>query len=84
MCQSDGAGNAAMAENCLVRECLGNHMAQEVTSGGKWDAYTIGETSVGMHQLEEVFEMSCSDFLVHTTEMCKGTPSDQWVSSYKG
>jgi hypothetical protein len=59
-------------------------MTQEGTSGGKWDAYSIGETSLGMHKLEEVIEMSFSDFLAHTTKMCKGTPSDQRVSSYKG
>jgi hypothetical protein len=36
------------------------------------------------YKLEETIEKSCSDFLAHTSEVCKGIPSVQWVSNCQG
>jgi hypothetical protein len=40
-----------------------NHMAQEGALGGKWDAYTSDETSVGARKLVETIEKPYSDLL---------------------
>jgi hypothetical protein len=34
-------------------------------------------------KLEEAIERHCSDILAHTLEVCKGTPSDQWMPGYQ-
>jgi hypothetical protein len=36
------------------------------------------------YKLDETIEKPCSDFLVHTLEVCKGIPSIQWVFNCKG
>jgi hypothetical protein len=36
------------------------------------------------YKLDESIEQPCSDFLAHTSEVCKGIPSVQWVSGYQG
>jgi hypothetical protein len=45
---------------------------------------TSGETSSGMVKLGESIEKPCSDALAHTPNVCKGIPSDQWVSGCQG
>jgi hypothetical protein len=45
---------------------------------------TSGETPVGMVKLEKAIEKSCSDVLGHTSEVCKGIPSDQQVPGCQG
>jgi hypothetical protein len=36
------------------------------------------------YKVEETIEKPCSDFLAHTSEVCKGIPSVQRVSGYQG
>jgi hypothetical protein len=36
------------------------------------------------YKLDETIEKPCSDFLAHTSELCKGIPSVQRVSGCKG
>jgi hypothetical protein len=45
---------------------------------------TSSETSVSTVKLGEAIEKPYSDFVVHTPEVCKGIPSDQWLPSYQG
>jgi hypothetical protein len=60
-----------------------NHMTQEGALGG------FGLTPLVKPQwvhckLEEAIEKPCSDILAHTSEVCKGTPSDQRMPGYQG
>jgi hypothetical protein len=36
------------------------------------------------YRLDENIEQLCSDFLVRTSEVCKGIPYVQWVSGSQG
>jgi hypothetical protein len=36
------------------------------------------------YKLVETIEKSCSDFVAHTSEVCKGIMSVQWVSGCQG
>jgi hypothetical protein len=63
MAQSwDGVGEAAMVEPIWHKRGL----------LGGCDAHTGGENSGGHYKLDETIEQSCSDFLAHTLEVCKG------------
>jgi hypothetical protein len=65
----DGVGEVAMAEPIWhKRELLGG-----------CDAHTSGETSVVRYKLDKTIEQSCSDFLAHTSEVCKGA---HWYNEY--
>jgi hypothetical protein len=47
-------------------------------------AYTISETLVSTHKLEEAIEMHFSDFLPHTMIVCKDMSFVQRVSNCNG
>jgi hypothetical protein len=51
---------------------------------GSWTADASSETSVSTRKLVKIIEKPCSDVLVHTTEVCKGMPSDQRIPDCKG
>jgi hypothetical protein len=38
----------------------------------------------GRYKPDETIKKPCSDFLVHTSKVCKGIPSVQWVSGCQG
>jgi hypothetical protein len=43
-----------------------------------------GETLAGTVKLGEAIEKPFSDVLARTLKVCKGIPSNQWVSSCQG
>jgi hypothetical protein len=58
----DGVGKAVMAEPIRHKRGL----------LGGCDAHASGETSMIRCKLDETIEQSCSSFLAHTLEVCKG------------
>jgi hypothetical protein len=70
---SEGVGEAAVAETIMHKR------------GFWWGAMlTLAMKPLWVHyKLDETIEKPYSDFLTHTSEVCKGIPSIQWVSSYK-
>jgi hypothetical protein len=71
----EGVGEAALAET---------HKAQE--GGFWWSAMlTLAVKPQWLrYKLDETIEKHCSDFLAHTSEVCKGILSVQWVFDYQG
>jgi hypothetical protein len=74
----EGVGEAAMAEPTRHKRGL----------LGGCDAHAGSETSVGTLQasckLVETIEQSCSDFLAHTLEVCKGAHQYNEYSAIRG
>jgi hypothetical protein len=71
----DSVGKDAMA---------GTHKAQAgASSGGEMLTLTVKLQWV-RYKLEKTIEKPYSDFLAHTSKVCKGIPSVQWVSSCQG
>jgi hypothetical protein len=66
-----------------VVDSLGSHTAQEGALGGYGLTPLVKPQRVHC-KLEEAIEKPCSDILAHTSEVCKGTPLDQWMPSYEG
>jgi hypothetical protein len=50
---------------------------------GGCDAHTVGETWI-CYYLDETIEQSCSDFLAHTSEVCKGARRYNEYSAIQG
>jgi hypothetical protein len=70
----DGVGKVAMA---------GTHKAQEGASG--WAMLTPAVKPQWVrNKLEETIEQSCSDFLAHTLEVCKGAHRYNEYSAIRG
>jgi hypothetical protein len=74
----------------LVGNAWGREWTQLGTTLHKWGplvgsrtANISGETSVGTCKLVETTEMPYSDVLAHTSEVCKGIPSDQRMPGCK-
>jgi hypothetical protein len=65
----DSVGTPAMART---------HKAQEEASGRVRCSHWVH------YKLVETIEKPCNDFLVHTSEVCMGIPSVQWVSDRQG
>jgi hypothetical protein len=60
-----------------------NHTAQEGALGGSGLTPLVKPQWVH-YKLEEAIEKPCSDILMHTPEVCKGIPPDQWMPGYQG
>jgi hypothetical protein len=58
-----------------------NHMVQE--GGHGRSGLTLPFKPQWVHYKLEVVEKPYSDILAHTREVCKGTPSDQRMPSYR-
>jgi hypothetical protein len=70
----DGVGEAAMTEPYGTR-------------GGFWwgEMLTLAVKPQWVHyKLEEMIAKPCSDFLAHTSVVCKGIPFIQQVFGYQG